>query len=200
MMAPTSVSSRLGARPVTPLPKSSISLSMASVRPSILATPSPISRTVPTFCLATEVFMPVIWASISCNRVLIGFSKFIRQLRQPRANASVVHVAAHLHAQTADQFRILVEGNGQARAVFARKVRLHTDAQVFRELERAFDSRRAPRDVQLHEALEVRQDGHVAARFLSDDLLHDLADAVFVQQRVHQTTAEHLLGIPPRPF
>src|SRR6266542_3493711 len=138
MTAPTSVSSRLSARPVTPLPKSSISLSMASVRPSILATPSPISRTVPTFCLATEVFTPEIWASISCNRVLIRVSKSVRQLRQPRANAAVVNVAADLNAQTADQIRILGEGNSQSRTVLARKVRLHPDAQVIRQLNRAF--------------------------------------------------------------
>src|ERR1017187_6477981 len=73
MIAPTSVSSRLSARPVTPLPKSSISLSIASVRPSILATPSEHSRTTPTFCLLTDVLTPAICASISCNKLLILF-------------------------------------------------------------------------------------------------------------------------------
>jgi len=43
-----------------PLPKSSISLYIASARPSTLATPSPISRTTPTFCFITEVFTPAI--------------------------------------------------------------------------------------------------------------------------------------------
>ena len=51
-----------------PLPRSIISLSIASVRPSILATPSPISRMTPTFCLAAAVFAPAICASISCSR------------------------------------------------------------------------------------------------------------------------------------
>src|SRR5438045_6049260 len=159
MIAPTSVSSRLRARPVTPLPKSSISLSMASVRPSIFATPSPISRTVPTFSLATEVFTPAIWASISCSRLLINDqasgdgseaigrapiaarpspdSKFVRQLRQSGAHAAVVNVAAHLHAQTADQVRIAGEGHGQARAVSAREVGLHGGSQRFRRLDGA---------------------------------------------------------------
>ncbi len=73
-MAPTSVSSRFNASPTTPLPKSSISFSMASVRPSIFATPSPISRTTPTFWRATEVLMPEICASISCSKLLINQS------------------------------------------------------------------------------------------------------------------------------
>jgi hypothetical protein len=60
-----------------PLPKSNISLSMVSVRPSILATPSPISRTVPTLVLAVAVFAPAIWASISCSKLLIGVRKKI---------------------------------------------------------------------------------------------------------------------------
>src|SRR6266576_2510865 len=158
MMAPTSVSSRLSARPVTPLPKSSISLSIASVRPSILATPSPISRTLPTFCLATDVFTPAIWASISCNRVLIRVSKSVRQLSQPRADAAVVNVAAHLHAQTADQTLVLGKRNSQPWTVLAREVRLYSGNQVFRELHRAFDSRRAPSDIQLHQPLEMGQD------------------------------------------
>src|SRR6267142_799283 len=82
MIAPTSVSSRFSARPVIPFPKSSISFNIAPVRPSIFSTPSPISRTVPTFCLAVSVLTPAIWASISCNKVLIwkkwsvGFKNF----------------------------------------------------------------------------------------------------------------------------
>src|SRR5437773_6082970 len=168
MMAPTSVYSRLSARPVPPLPKSSISLSMASVRPSIFATPSPISRTMPTFCFITDVFTPVIWASISCSRLLINVqvvgdgleatgpapmaarpspnSKFVRQLRQAPADTPVVNVAPHLHAQTADQTRVQGEGNTQPRTVFARQIRLHAGPEVFRKLNGAFDSRRASRD------------------------------------------------------
>src|SRR5438552_2939988 len=199
-MAPTSVSSRLSARPVTPLPKSSISLSIASVRPSILATPSPISRTLPTFCLATEVFTPAIWASISCNRVLIGVSKSVRQLSQPRADAAVVNVAADLHAQTANQILLLSKRNSQPWTVLAREVRLYCRTQTFREMNRAFDCRRATRDIQLHQPLEMRQDGEVTARLLRDDLPHHLAHAVVVQQTVQHTTAEQLLCIPPRLF
>ena len=55
-----------------PLPKSSISLSMTSASPSTLATPSPISRMTPTFCLAVAVLAPAICASISCTRSAIS--------------------------------------------------------------------------------------------------------------------------------
>src|ERR1051325_6420610 len=200
MMAPTSVSSRFRARPVTPLPKSSISFSMASVRPSILATPSPISRTAPTFCLPTDVLTPAIWASISCSRLLINSSKCLRQLAQPGADAAVIDVAAHLHAQAADQARVLGEGNGQTRSVPAGPIGLHGGAQVFRQVNGAFAPGGAPSDVQLHQPLEVGQDSHVTARFPGDYLLHRLARAVVVQQPVHQAAAEELLGVPARLF
>ena len=51
-----------------PWPKSSISLSIASARPSTLATPSPISRMTPTVCLAAAALAPAICASISWTR------------------------------------------------------------------------------------------------------------------------------------
>ena len=92
-----------------PWPKSSISLSIASVRPSILATPSPISRMTPTFCLAAAVLAPAICASISCSRSAIGphldASKTVLQRRQPGPHAAVIDIAAHLDAHPADQRR-----------------------------------------------------------------------------------------------
>src|ERR1035437_11109980 len=116
MMAPTSVSSRFRTRPVTPPPKSSISLYIASLRPSTLATPSPISRTTPTFCFITEVFTPAIWLSISCNIELIAAYGIAKrglesgfQLGQPRLDAAVEHIAANLHAQAANELGILEE-------------------------------------------------------------------------------------------
>src|SRR6185503_16597916 len=131
MIAPTSVSSRLRARPVTPLPKSSISLSIASARPSILATPSEHSRTVPTFCFVTDVLTPAIWASISWRRLLISNYRFVRrfkkshllgQLVQPRPHAAVKHIAAHLHADSANQLRVDGELHVQSGAVPVRNL------------------------------------------------------------------------------
>src|SRR5688572_33344150 len=116
MIAPTSVSSRFSARPVTPLPKSSISLSIASVRPSILATPSETSRTVPTFCFETDVFTPAICASISWRIELIVLSELRNHFRvlksfgqggQSRLHTAVKNITAHLDAQSADQGRVL---------------------------------------------------------------------------------------------
>src|SRR6266568_5057995 len=123
MNAPTSVSSRFNARPTTPLPKSSISLSIASAKPSILATPSPISRTVPTFCLTVVVLTPEIWASISCNKLLIKSKAFFER-RQPGLDAAIIDVAADFQAQTTDERRVLGKRKGQTRAVNARQTGL----------------------------------------------------------------------------
>src|SRR6185312_10091245 len=150
MMEPTSVSSRLSARPTTPLPKSSISFSIASVRPSILATPSEISRTTPTFCLAVVVLTPAICASISCNMLIKTFvrsgvsaerrkfyfsgalpSRRYNQLKtlnqpvQPRLHAPVINIAAHLDPQAAQQRRVLRERNAQALAVKSAELVFH---------------------------------------------------------------------------
>src|SRR5262245_11263244 len=118
MIVPTSVSSRFKTRPVTPSPKSSISLYIASARPSTLATPSPISRTTPTFCLVTAVFTPAICCSISCNKLLIGLvqtrdSKALLQRRQPGLNAAVVNIAPYADPDATDQSRVLLETDAQ---------------------------------------------------------------------------------------
>src|SRR5271170_5887312 len=160
MIAPTSVSSRLSARPVTPLPKSSISLSIVSVRPSIFATPSPISRTTPTFCFAVAAFAPLICASISCNRLLIFFIchrvtgntgeiipvplrlKTLFQFFQTHFYAAVVKVAADLNPQTADERRILAERNAHARAIFLFNFLRYVCLQIGGQRRRAFNARR----------------------------------------------------------
>src|SRR5262249_57289530 len=68
---PTSVSSRFNARPNTPFGNSIISLSMTSLKPSIRATPSPVSRTTPTLLLVVAVFSPSIFVSISSSMLLM---------------------------------------------------------------------------------------------------------------------------------
>src|SRR5437899_1664672 len=149
-MAPTSVSSRFKARPVMPFPKSSISLSIAPVRPSIFATPSPISRTVPTFCRAVAVLTPEIWASISCNKVLISFVsrnhgqlqlgrnhlhcfKRLFQSAQPSLHAPIKNIATNLDAQSANQGGILRKGNIQSLAIGLNEVVAHFCLQFGRE-------------------------------------------------------------------
>src|SRR6266404_5883657 len=126
MITPTSVSSRFKTRPVTPSPRSIISLSMASVRPSILATPSPSSRMLPTFCLAAAVLAPAICTSISINRLLMAprFLETLFERCQPSLHAAVIHVAAHLDAHPGDQRRAVGEGRGDVRAVAAHETRL----------------------------------------------------------------------------
>src|SRR3954469_5766718 len=132
MIAPTSGSSRFSARPVTPAPKSSISFSITSPSPSIRATPSPISRIVPTVCFAVAAFALLIWDSISNTRFDMSFtSHAVRkagpapaclleprcQSVQPGAHAAVVDVAADLDSDAADQAGILRERSRDIGAV-----------------------------------------------------------------------------------
>src|SRR4029077_9518011 len=77
-MAPTSASSRLSARPYTPLGNSIISLSITSLRPSTRATPSPVARTTPTFLLVVGVFSSSIFDSISSSMVLMVLNFRVR--------------------------------------------------------------------------------------------------------------------------
>src|SRR6267154_721091 len=169
MMAPTSVSSRFSARPVMPLPKSNISLSMASVSPSILATPSPISRTVPTFCLAVAVFTPAICASISCNNVLIKFSKTFLQCRQPCLHAAVIDIAAYLNAQPANQSGILGERKIQTPPIQTGQAGLHARLQIRRQRDGAFHLGAAPLEIEFQQPLKVGQYGNITARLGRQD-------------------------------
>src|ERR1017187_2266784 len=222
MIAPTSVSSRFNARPVTPLPKSSISLSIASVRPSILATPSPISRTTPTFCFAVAAFAPVIWASISCSRLLINFSlgraaccqpknwdgdtpslpcsKTLRQRVQTRLNAAVINVAADLDAQAADQRRIPVERNVHTVAINFFDPVCHVRLQIGGQGRRAFDVRSATLQIQFHQPEQARQNFDVTARLLCQHERDRLPDAVLIQQTIDLATAEQLPRVALCPF
>src|SRR5687768_14953790 len=143
---------------MTPLPKSSISLSLARARPSILATPSPISRTVPTFSFSVAALSPVMRASISCNTVVISFfsSKSRCKPGEAAANAAVIHVAADFDAQPADERRVLRERNPQTRPVDL--------VQLIRDLLRHFrrdrygavHASRAPLDFKFYQTLKVR--------------------------------------------
>src|SRR5215218_3576268 len=139
MMTLTSFSSRFNARPVMPWPKSSISLSMTSARPSTLATPSPISRMMPTLRLPAATLAPKICASISCTKSAIGHLtaeqlKIRLERRQPGPHAVVIHVAADFDPHAADERRVLGERGGESLAVDARQVGL--DGQPFRRRQR----------------------------------------------------------------
>src|SRR5215468_10689133 len=106
-----------------PCPRSSISLSIASVRPSTLATPSPTSRMMPTFCLLDVPLASLICASISCNRSVIFpsprstgpqdrkahrdllRSKLSLQRLQTLAHAPVIDITAYPDPHSSDQCR-----------------------------------------------------------------------------------------------
>src|SRR5262249_8046315 len=117
-------------------------LSIASLRPSTLATPSPTSRMTPTFCLAAVTFAPVICASISCKRSAIcpfvsiqelstcnglGARKFLSktllQRLQTSSHAAVMNIAADLDAHSSDQRRIEHKRGAYARPIQALDIR-----------------------------------------------------------------------------
>src|SRR3569833_1914750 len=225
MMAPTSVSSRLSARPTTPLPKSSISFSIASVRPSILATPSEISRTTPTFCLAAVVLTPAICASISSNILITIFIrsgssvesrtkyhftgalpsrryqlKTFHQTFQPRLHAAIVNITANLDPQTTQQRRVLRERKIQPQPIKFSELVFDLSLNFWRHRRGAFDFRRATFHFQFHQPLEVRQNLDITARLDIGDFVHDLPNALLIQHTVHNGAAEHLFRFAPGLF
>src|SRR5262249_24490892 len=206
MITPTSVSSRLRARPVMPWPRSIISLSMASARPSTRATPSPISRITPTLCFAVAAVTPAISASISRSRLLIGTlghssdpsAEALLQHGQRRAHAAVVDVAADLDAHPRDERGVLLEGSGVSRTVGTREAGLdavtETDGEGGREIEgkgcRALHEGAMPREIQAHQAMEVRHDGQAAAAAALGNARGDPRGPGLVEQPVLEAGAE----------
>ena len=79
-----------------------------SLRPSMRATPSPVSRTTPTLLLVVEVFSPAIFVSISSSMLLMIFVrlKLLLQALEAIADAAVPDVAAHADAHSAEKRRI----------------------------------------------------------------------------------------------
>src|ERR1700756_4353339 len=163
MITPTSVSSRSSASPVMPLPKSSTSLSISSARPSTLATPSPISRITPTFCLAAVALTPAICASISlsksaiCPSLLIvhckspferapqttrsirADSKPFLQCGQLRLHAAVEHIAADLNPHPANQRWVSSELDVDSGAVGIFQASPDVRPQISRQRRRGLD-------------------------------------------------------------
>src|ERR1043166_4498657 len=202
MIAPTSVSSRFNARPVTPCPKSSISFSLARVRPSTLATPAPISRTVPTFCFSVAVLTAAIWDSISCSKLAINFqvngfndnSKALLEGSQASFHTAVIDVAAHLDAHASDERRILRERDFQPGSIGAFQSGLHLGLQVCGQGDGALDFCRAPVELEFHQPAKKRQGDQVAPRLRFDQLPHRLADAVLIEPAIGHAKTEQLRG------
>src|SRR5688572_28934790 len=168
MIAPTSVSSRFNASPVTLFPKSSISFSIASVSPSILATLSPISRTIPTFCFAGEVLTPAICASMVSNILVIkqisDSRQTLLQALQPPRHRSIINVAPHVNSQSPEQLRLLLKRIIQARPVLPPQRVFQIRFRLRCHGGRAFHFRRAALNVQLHQMLQMHQNAKVSAR------------------------------------
>ena len=188
-----------------PLPRSSISLSIASVRPSILATPSPISRMTPTFCLAAAVFAPAICASISCNRLLIRSSSRSKTLSPARSSPRPARCRRTRRCPPGCACRRSTPGGGQRRwrvpgpyrrvrpaSMAACKSAGKGVALSMVAVCRARSSFTKPP--------KMRQDGQAIALAGRHDVSHHLPDAVLIEPAVHQTKAEQLLGFAFRSF
>src|SRR5262249_43820271 len=144
---PTSFWSRFSARPVIPWPRSIISFSIASVRPSIRATPSPISRMTPTFCLAVVAFTPAISASISIKRSAIYFPHLrtakiqsVFHSGQPGPHTIVINITAGFDPHAADQRGALRERDPDPGTVDALETSLNSVLQLRRQGRSAFNS------------------------------------------------------------
>src|SRR5205807_874080 len=74
-----------------------ISLSITSLKPSMRATPSPVSRTTPTLVRVVDVFNPAIFVSISSSMVLIGRRVVISENQN--------HAAARLSSRRCKRLR-----------------------------------------------------------------------------------------------
>src|SRR5258708_2482273 len=111
---------------------------MASERPSTFATPSPISRTAPTFWRVTLVLIPEIRLSIPSNNVLI-FLETLLQGGQARLHAAVINIAAHLNSEASQQGRVFRESKAQAPAVTLGKISLQLALEFGRQGFSAFN-------------------------------------------------------------
>src|SRR5262245_22676364 len=128
-----------------PRPKSSISLSITSARPSIRATPSPISRMTPTLCLRLADLAIAICASISCTRSIMGgrclSSQARRERVQPGPHTTVVDVATDLDPHAGDEARVALEGGFQPGPVGSLQASLDVLADVWGQWQGALDQR-----------------------------------------------------------
>src|SRR5688572_15354134 len=108
---------------------------MTSLRPSTLATPSPISRTMPTFDFDTEVLRAAISDSSSWRILLMTWRqvnrfsrcwsviKLVGEALEPVFHAPVPHVAADADFHPPEKFRMHRELGRDLGAVFLPQIR-----------------------------------------------------------------------------
>src|SRR6185369_1475672 len=111
------------------------------------------------------------------------------------AHAAVVHVAADLNAHPADERRTQRERKPELRAVAASQAGLYRGLQVRRERRRALDRSRVPAELEPHKPPEVRKHRDAAVTRRRSELLHHAANSRLVEEAVHETIAEQLLGL-----
>src|SRR5215510_9895758 len=79
-------------------------------------------------------------------------------------------------------------------SITARQTGLDASLQVRRQGRGALDGGCAPDDLEPHQPPEMRKNGRTITASGSDDVLHNVPDPVLIEQAIHQTEAEQLLG------
>src|SRR4030095_4691858 len=191
-----------------PWPRSSISLSIASFRPSTFAMPSPISRIPPTFWRTPAALAPAICSSISFSRsaillhpdsiqssrsVRVGDTKALLECPQVVQYAAVIHITSNPDTHPTDQVWIMREHRGNSRSVKAFNAASHRRLDLGCPGDRTFHSGAALLLLHLQQSPELPQDAQVSTRSSGENLVDHLTNLVFVQPATHQTEPEQLL-------
>src|SRR5262249_23359970 len=181
---------------------------------STRATPSPISRMMPTLRLIAAVLTPAIWRSRSCKRLAIFSPCRVRkdqayetvsseelfERRQATLDAVVVHVAADLDAHAADECGIVAERGHDSLTESLRNSGLDSGLRVGRERGGALDLGAVLLAIQPDGALKAGENRERARTLRVDEPAHHLTNARFVQRFVNQTQLKDLASLALRLF
>src|SRR5262249_8210802 len=174
--------------------RSIISLSIASVRPSIRATPSPISLMTPTFSLPAGALAPAICSSISNNRFDIhpqkfrsGTSKTLLQRAQLRLNALVIDITSHFDPHPRDQLGVLCERDADPRAVQSHETGLDPRLQFSFQRCYALDFGGMLGNVESHQPFKMCCERQGSPQLGSKDRPHHLLNAPLIQESANET-------------
>src|SRR5262245_49462872 len=92
------------------------------------------------------------------------------------------------------------EDSRKPRPIPARQTGLDPSLQIRRQGRGALDGGRMPDDLEPHQPPEMRKNGRTITASGSDDVLHHIPDTVLIEQDIHQTETEQLLGFDSSLF
>jgi hypothetical protein len=127
----------------------------------------------------------------------VAISKAFLEGGQTGLDAAVIDIAADFDSETADEGGVLRERDIQTASVEVHEAGLDAGLQLGRQGDGALNFGRAAFDIEFQKALEMRQDGEIAARLGVKDALDNLPGTVFIQQPVHNANTEEFFGFAP---